>query len=640
MAVNAPGLEEKEIHDLIDFAVNYHKTSVSFMEEVETLFKSEYYLESDIEDQKRWTKEPVRRRSRRVAGAKSQVEIVKPVRARSIISKFTALLAVRAGMNIKVRPKTTTLSEEEACTTLERWLAAYMKESERIRHRPVYRHSIQWFLLRGRGPLQIKLKPVFEKGQLPLLPYAPDPKTVFPVYGETGLMYVAREYTRYAWDLQKEFEKLEQARNKEALVWKAPDLSGFKPMDRVKVREYEDEDWHFAACEGKGTGEGGWQTIYSKRNPFGFIGYSEALAEDTPLEDAEWASTSILYPIADLLKQQGILMSKIATAIELFFWPRLLAQNAKGQMTVLESTPGVIQQIQPGTQITVLEPKPNADLVQFLNNLIEGEVSLWTIPPIGWSAEPRTLQSGFAVAQVLSQIKDRIEDKQSNIEVARGEHFGQLLRALDTFSEFAEGSKFYVAAWPTLKSKKTRKEELAIGSEEIGERYTVDVMLRPELPQDKAARVRMAQELFTMGIPLRILLERVIEWEDVDEVLEQIENSGFEAKLEEVQTWKQEEFLRKWRKEHKPHKPEEKAAPDINALLAGLAQVLPPEVMATIQQILTAPVPSPEEGGPPGGIGQGGQMPGEAPNEEALALEQMMQLLPPDQSQPPGGMQG
>jgi len=351
-------------------------------------------------------------------------------------------------------------------------------------------------------------------------------------------MYYAKEYERYVWDLRGELE--ERAGHKDT-AWTIPESLRTKGDTKTcAVQEYWDKDWHAALIDK--------EFVYLKKNPLGFVPLRQAKAMDTPLEAAEWASQGILRPIMDMLKEQGALMSKVITGLELFYYPWVFIQEPGGRSYVKESTPNVIDNIHPDAKITVMNPIPNQGLVGQLNQMIESEINLMTLPEISWGAEPGTLQSGRAISQVLSQTLDVIEDKRQNLERAMGRHFGDVLRLVETYGGLSATDKFSVMAMPEEPGRK-RRDLIAIGKEDVEGHTRVIVNLSPPLPEDKMVRyeiARRAREIGKDGFPMLddyTIISEVLEVKNPDEVKERVERQMFERMNPAILQYKMQKAL-------------------------------------------------------------------------------------------------
>ena len=559
-------LKEDEIKDRIDYAKKLHAPAVKMMDEVEELFKGEYINEQELKD----------------AG----LEAVKPVRPQAILRKILAMLAVRADLNSEVMPKKIAQQEEKTCTKLERWLDGYQKTMQWEVRRPLFRDWRFWFLLRGRGDLELRfIEENIDTDKLPIRTVMDDPKTIFPVWGRDGLGYYAKVFKVPAWELMEEFRKGYEA-------WKTVDLSSKKFDEEVEVKEYWDEDWHAAYVDDK--------EVYSKENPFGFIPLAEARAEGTPLLDMEWASQSILQPIMNGLKQQAVLMGKTTNAVEVYYWPEFLGRTTTGEVVKIYTGPGAPKDMPPGiVDLIEIKPTPNQALVELLNNWLQSDINLYAVPEIAWGIEPKALQSGFAISQVLGQVMDRIQDKKEDLEMAAGWHFGNVLRAVEKFGK-EKSAKFPVTVAPEKEGG--RRDIVEIGAEDVDGHYQVEVTITPEMPTDEVLKMRIVQMARTPGadgnpfLPDSYLRREVMEVTNPDEVEEELEKQLMEATDPIIKAHKRKIYREKWMKEQ-GIKEEELAELEAEAGGAMGLGGMPgqEELMAALEGLPGAPPTAPEE---------------------------------------------
>jgi len=243
-----------------------------------------------------------------------------------------------------------------------------------------------------------------------------------------------------------------------------------------------------------------------------------------------WAYQSVLGPIMDSLKQQYIMASKMATGVDLYYYPKVLVQSATGQAVILDSgVPGVETQIPPDSKVTVLNPTTNAAVMQQLMSFLRADEQIGGIPEVAFAAEPANLQSGFAVSQVLSQVMDKIYDKKTAIEQALGWDFGHKLQLIEKFGNL-DGLKLTVpvTAKELGNNNGKRTTLIEIKPEDVGGRYHVEVMIQPELPQDRMIKAQLASAFRSPGVdgsPLlddRSILESVLEMDNHDEIARRV----------------------------------------------------------------------------------------------------------------------
>ena len=480
------------------FAKGQYGEALRFSAEVEKLWKADFDIPRDTSD----------------SMTSSKPRITRPARARAILEKFLTLLQIRANQQIQVVPKSTGEGEQRACEKLEQWLVGYQRCLGMEMKKNVYRDFVYFFLLRGRGCIETRFDVKAIGGDyMPIRTMAHDPNQIYSVWGESGIGWYTKEYTRFAWDIKKELENKEKTRS-----ITLPD----DPNKRVVVVEYWDSNWNALLVDN--------QLVWVNEHEYGFVPLCEAHCMGTPLNDMRWAYQSVLGPIMDSLKQQYIMASKMATGVDLYYYPKVLVQSATGQAVILDSgVPGVETQIPPDSKVTVLNPTTNAAVMQQLMSFLRADEQIGGIPEVAFAAEPANLQSGFAVSQVLSQVMDKIYDKKTAIEQALGWDFGHKLQLIEKFGNL-DGLKLTVpvTAKELGNNNGKRTTLIEIKPEDVGGRYHVEVMIQPELPQDRMIKAQLASAFRSPGVdgsPLlddRSILESVLEMDNHDEIARRV----------------------------------------------------------------------------------------------------------------------
>jgi len=506
--------EPGDILSLHDFAKSQYTGAVALADEVEALFKAEFNIPRDAAD----------------TLTASGPRITRPARARAILEKFLTLLSVRATMRTRVVPHDTGEQETRRTTRLERWIEGYQRTYQMEVKKPVWRHFTYWYLLRGRGCIETRFDPSYlGKDSLPIRTLVHDPLCIFPVWGENGIGWYTKEYERYCWDVKKELDR-KQGHDR---TWRMPELPDDE-NEMVRVVEYWDDEYRCVLMND--------QEVFGGPHHYGFVPLAQADCMDTPLADMEWAYNSVLGPIIDSLKQEYALASKMATGVDLFYWPKILIQDESGRASILDSgAPGVESYISPSAKVTVLNPTPNAQVISQLMGWLSSDIQLGSIPEIAWGAEPSSLQSGFAVSQVLGQIMDKIHDKKVNLEMALGWDWGHKLRLIERFgSATGFNSKVATYAEGNDKTGKRQKTMVEITPDDVDGHYMVEVTLTPELPQDRMVKAQLAQAFRAPGVdgkPLlddKTILEEIVEAEHPDQVQRRIREQLLSAESQQV----------------------------------------------------------------------------------------------------------
>jgi hypothetical protein len=480
------------------FSKGQYGEALRFSAEVEKLWKADFDVPRDTSD----------------SMTSSKPRITRPARARAILEKFLTLLQIRANQQIHVVPKNTGESEQRACEKLEQWLNGYQRCLGIEMKKNVYRDFVYFFLLRGRGCIETRFDTKAIGGEyMPIRTMAHDPNQIYSVWGESGIGWYTKEYTRHCWDIRQELENKKKLGN-----IKLPDDAN----KRVVVIEYWDSNWNALLVDN--------QLVWINEHEYGFVPLCEAHCMGTPINDMRWAYQSVLGPIMDSLKQQYIMASKMATGVDLYYYPKVLVQSATGQAVILDSgVVGVEAQIPPDAKVTVLNPTTNAQVMQQIMSFLRADEQIGGIPEVAFAAEPANLQSGFAVSQVLSQVMDKIYDKKTAIEQALGWDFGHKLQLIEKFGDM-DGLKLTVPVTVQEAGGRSGKRAtlVEIKPEDVDGRYYVEVMIQPEMPQDRMIKAQLASAFRNPGVdgsPLlddRSILESVLELNNHDEIARRV----------------------------------------------------------------------------------------------------------------------
>jgi len=523
--------DAKWVLDQHHFARDLYHEAIDFSEEVEELFTAKWSVPRDAADQT-------------TAGGRATQ--LKPARARAILEKFLTLLNVRATTKVQVIPRSTGEQEQKACTKLENWLLGYQRQYMMETKQNPWRKFVYWYLLRGRGVIETRFD-VNRLGSdsMPIRTIVTDPNMVFSVWGENGVGWYTKEYKRYVWDISAELSELSGSKKR-----KMPELPDDENQ-KVPVVEYWDKEWHALLVDE--------QLVWVNRHDYGFVPICEAHCMDTPLADMRWAYNSVLGPIMDSLKQQYAAASKLATGVDLFYWPKVLVQSATGQAVILDSgMPGVETHIPPDAKVTVIQPSPNAAVLAQLMGWLKADEQLGGIPEIAWGAEPSSLQSGFAVSQVLSQILDKIHDKKTNLELAMGWDFSHKLQLIEKFG-LMEGVNLMVPAGDAAKvyGANSRKSMLIdIKPDDVDGRNHVAVTITPELPQDRMVKAQLAQAYRAPGVDGKPLVDdqsilEMLEFEHPDLINQRIREQLLPAQSKEIAQTSVQAAEQEWLTENK-----------------------------------------------------------------------------------------
>lgn len=399
------------------YAQGLYGDSILMAQAVEAFYKNEWDIPQDTD----------------TGSHPASPDIRQPARQRAIVEKFLSMLSLRATQTIQVVPRSLEEAELEKTSKLERWAHGYQLGYMLETKRDPWRDAAYWFFLRGRGCLETRFDASrVGTDHLAVRTLADDPLGIFSVPGHDGLEYYTKEYTRSVRGLKAEITR--RAKGNKKTRWASVDLSELDDNATETLVEYWDETHCAALLRGDGSEKRPDRLLYVRKHDYGFVPLAEARCMATPLADMEWASQPVLYSIMDSLKGMFKLAAKMATGVDLFYWPRILVESPSGQTIVLDSgMVGVESYIAPGSKVTVINPTPNQAVLAQLMGWYTGDVQLGGIPDIAWGAEPTNLQSGFAVSQVLAQVMDKIAPHEQALELALAWDWSHKFRIIEKY---------------------------------------------------------------------------------------------------------------------------------------------------------------------------------------------------------------
>jgi len=453
------------IENKITFATGLYAARDGDIAEVEEVYKAEYTVDQDAED--------------------LGVTVVNVPTGQSQVKIHRAYLSLGLDVSTQVLKHADTATEEKAVTLLEKYLEAVWYENDSRTGARAYNDFVWYLLVRGAGVFKALFYPehVGTK-RFPIRILARDYRYVYPVFGDTDLLFVVEEYDRYAGDVKRELGALwDKRKDSEAVVWRMPNLSEYADTDEVEVVEYWDDTL-------KGLRVGGqwvWLTPHHYEvDGEGFIPYSFAWGEQTPLSDGKWKARSLLGPLKDVIRGQSKLISKLSTAIELFYYPQILVESPQGEAFVMSSAPGQVQPVPPGSKVTILNPTTNQMLVTTLMGWYEAAISLHGLAPVMWGVQPGQVQAGYAISLLQQGAKSKLTEKGQEIERAIAQVDEHVLKLTEVFAPLAEdGFHIYPAG-------KQRSSPLTITDADVGGHHRVRVSVTPQVPTDLALQWRIA----------------------------------------------------------------------------------------------------------------------------------------------------
>lgn len=527
----------EEVEDKIQFAVNLYADRNGDQDNVMEVLQAEFDIDRDIQD--------------------SKLTLVNVPTAQAIVKLFQSYLAIGLDIATQVLPHDESDEEQELCTKLEKYLAAVRAASEYDAHRAAYQNFTWWFLARGWGVFKTLFYPEYvDSYYFPIRILDRDPHNVYPLFGDTGPLYVVEKYDRYVGDLKRELDALlDKKREKDVLVWKRPDLKEYADTEQVEVTEYWDEKFKGLRVAGDWV----WLRphLYQIGDQPGIIPYSFAFCEKMPLSDGKWMGRSIIAPIMDIIKQQSVLMSKVATATEIFYYPQILVKTPHGESFVMSSAPGQVRNVPPGSEVQVLNPQPNQMMLDRLMVWLEKSVSLFGLPDVLWGVQPGQVQAGYAITALQAGAKTKISQKAGEIETAVVRTHEHVLRLTEIFAPLAKGG-FEIYPVDEVAKGTRAGPPLQVTADDVAGHYKTRVKITPDLPQDQLMQWKVAQMARepskVTNLPVAsdaYVREEIIKLKHPDVEEERLLDE-FLSTHPDIQKAKAALFVHQWMRDHKP----------------------------------------------------------------------------------------
>lgn len=401
----------QEVLDQHEFAKTQYHNFREAADEVEDLITNQAVIERDVADD-------------------GPVQVTRPILSRAIIERFRQMIPVDVrSVTHNVMPRAQTDSEEAACTKLERYLRGLDARYQWEAQRNIDRDALWWYLFRGRVVYEQRLRPEFAgTNRFPIDQIVDDPYDIFTIRGRRGLLWYTKEYYAYGRELRRDLAGKASEMPEAARLY----LDDLDDTDEVCCTEYVDDEYYALVL-------GEDHLVMSRKHGYGFVPAAEARCMDTPMASQEWASQSVIAPVTEHIRQLYTLASKIATGVNFAYFPMMYYISADGTPVVFDpSNPGVLKPRAPDSRVEVIPVTLNSQIIAQLMAFFKGDISLMTLPETAFGSEPKSLESGFAISQVLNQVKSSITDKLPNMEMAMALHRSNILRIIEKFSVLDE----------------------------------------------------------------------------------------------------------------------------------------------------------------------------------------------------------
>ncbi len=406
----------------------------------------------------------------------ADVRIISSSEGYALQRRMEQMLAIRSKVRVKIMPFNDSDVEQQRVDKIERCTKGYLKKHRTARNHDVFRRAATFALLRGRGPIHTFYSP---EGDAPyVLMNALDSYDTFPIYGMKGVDWWTSErrmtrqqlyhyYDALPADLQsvlRESGAIKEAERRTSLY------------EQVNIVEYWD-GYQFAWGVNN-------QLAYAAPHGYPCVTYREIRLGDNGLNDERWNSMSLLGMVVNDLKMKTELQSKMALAVEAFFFPDLFYRNTEGGMTKIDPymKPGKWVDTDPDFDPKIVNKDVNHQALHEMYTVFSANISKNTLPDKVFMPNASNATSGFHEALELGELKDAIADPRDAMQVTFGQTLGDVLKLHETF-DTGEGYA-YASAYG---KRRTGMEVLTAA--DIAGHYDVDVKVHAALPGDMLQKI-------------------------------------------------------------------------------------------------------------------------------------------------------
>ena len=452
----------------------------------------------------------------------------------------TVNLAMRLFANepkIEVPPCHPSEEKDDESNLRERWLKAMWTTVDYQTRRSTIADLVWQSLVRGRHALEVKwirdeLPEKMRDKKFPILIRTLDPLNVGVSEGPLWTNYAFHKYR----------QKISQ------VIQRYPNI---KRRDSIKDKLRQDKATEIDVIDFWWAGEEGeiWNAVlvdddFTKKpveTDYPMIPIIEGFGDSAPISGETFKGMSVLHPMRDLFFYNCRLVSQMATGVQYYFWPMLIATNEEGrEIEDFEIKPGQILRPPPGTKIDQIAPAPNVPLAQAVIGMVDGNIQQSSFPGVLYGQAPGELQAGYGVSLLSDAAKGRVNQVRFNLERTL-EYTNQLVLAI--VEEFGEddgvtvwgknerAGNFYsvtltkddiegyyenrVTITPAIPADIVQRQTLAIRMMEAGiisKRTVRDKFLDISLPEDEAVRVAIEQALQSEELTPKVILDALREY--------------------------------------------------------------------------------------------------------------------------------
>ncbi len=378
----------------------------------------------------------------------------------------------------------------------ERWLSGFWSRANKEQRRIILADAAWQVLVRGRFVFEVTwVNDVLPKRligrRLPILVRTLDPFNVGVKSGPLWTEYAYHKYTERLSNVKQRYPELDY----EALA----DGDHRRYLDRERDPDVDVIDyWWTDHVEGdiyRCVLVGDQFAVDPAKTDYPDIPIIQGFGDSAPIEDEEYRSLSILFPIQDLWPYQNRITSAIGTGLMYYLYPIITLMNENGiDIPDLSLTPGTTTTLPAGTKAEILRSDMNLPLAQAQMALLDRMSQESTFPGVMYGQAPGELSAGYGVSLLADSAKGRIQQFRTNLESAV-EHVNEIALCLvETFGE-KKGVTVY-----SKSDKQGKIYHETLTPADIDGNYENIVTLSPAMPTDDIQQRTMALREVESGI--------------------------------------------------------------------------------------------------------------------------------------------
>jgi hypothetical protein len=320
-----------------------------------------------------------------------------------VVEKAAHMLAAQTPVISVIPAKQTEKEQAQKIENFLRW--SWVRWNKRWRRSQIQGsmwHSMAHFLcLRGWASARIWYDPEADPAtDLPIRVKLFDPRQVYPMFGDNGLVYVIHRYWTTYGELNDEWEDA------------AKKFKDENPEDAIEVTEYYDEWFHALQVDGASIKK-------PTAHEYGFVPWIIATGNGapiraTPTDQTNWTQevgVSMFHGIKSSYRSLNKLLSQLATQVANAANPARVYYYDPAATEVpepIDLTPGTTNYLfydRERMETINTSPTPN-DYAPLIDSLID-DVQKGTLPSILWG-QTSGIETGFGMSMMTDAARDQL----------------------------------------------------------------------------------------------------------------------------------------------------------------------------------------------------------------------------------------